>query len=83
MIPTAEELLRNKYKLEGERGTLRIDQISMFMVEFAKLHVKAALKAASNEWLMSEVDKHGNLTEQSERYNTKAILNAYPLNLIK
>jgi hypothetical protein len=46
-IPTAESLLRNKYKLTGNRGTLRIDQINMFMIEFAKLHVEAALKAAS------------------------------------
>lgn len=57
--------------------------IKEVMISFAKKHVEAALKAASNEWLMSEVDKHGNLTEQSERYNTKAILNAYPLENIK
>jgi hypothetical protein len=42
MIPTAEELLRNKYKLTGDRGELRINQIVLFMTEFAKLHVEGA-----------------------------------------
>ena len=74
------ELLAKSLKTENR---MDISDISNTMIEFAKIHVEAALKVASNEWLMSEVDKHGNLTEQSERYNTKAILNAYPLENIK
>lgn len=60
MIPTAEEILRKRYKLEGDRGELRIDNLVYIMNEYAKLHVKAALEVASkvtipmieeNEWV--------------------------------
>jgi hypothetical protein len=45
-VSTAEELLRNKYKLEGNKGMLRIDQLVYIMTDYAKLHVTAALEAA-------------------------------------
>jgi hypothetical protein len=79
MIPTAEELLKNKYKLEGDRGTLRIDQVSMFMIEFAKLHVEAALKEA-----LDDIPCLGSSTDiASYEEVEEAVLNAYPLTLIK
>ena len=80
-IPTAEELLRKKYKLEGKRGELRIDQVTMFMIEFTKLHLKAQAEAifekANKDW-----------KDQSNGYSyqpitKKSIDDAYPLNLVK
>jgi len=74
-IPTAEEILRNKYKLEGTKGTLRIDQVSMFMKEFAKLHVEAALKGCLN--------KYHHASEENYVFGSSEIMNAYPLTNIK
>jgi len=75
-IQTTEELC-NKYKkylVEGIDGYKNISGSGMFvgdvydaMVEFAKLHVESALKAASDKY---KVDKD-------------SILSAYPLTNIK
>lgn len=91
-IPTATELLRNKYKLEGERGTLRIDQVSMFMTEFAEMHVKAALKAASENVSVLHTNYHGShkiefpysVDNYSDLHLDKdSILNSYSIENIK
>lgn len=63
IITSAEHVLRNKFKLEGENANLPIEQITMFMIEFAKAHVKAALHAADGE--VPHHCSHG-------------VLNAYP-----
>lgn len=79
-IPTAEQLLRDKYKLEGERGTLRIDQVSMFMIEFAKLHCKAQRK----EILSKSFEVRTAATGEMIKIVTEdSILKAYPLTNIK
>ncbi len=66
MIPTAEEFLHNK----GFDMLFDGDKITSKMIEFAKLHVKAALEAAANQTLPTE-------------YHKKLILTSYPLEKIK
>ena len=61
-IPTAEEFLQNSNKTT-------FDAIEKTMIEFAKLHVQAALKAADDNSIMY--------------ISADSILNAYPLENIK
>ncbi len=70
MVPTAEEFFLNTYFS---------DSISVqMMVEFAKMHVTAALKAASENATVY-ADEGG----YSEFVDEQSILNAYPLENIK
>ena len=66
MIPTAEEFMNSKNYWHSE------DYYSL-LIEFAKLHVEAALQAA--EEIAIEFDSEGNYDN--------SILNAYPLENIK
>jgi hypothetical protein len=63
-IPTAEEFLKNQFKKGNSIETYDL------MIEFAKLHVEAALEAKDNC-----LDKYGMAEEGYE--------NAYPLENIK
>lgn len=87
-IPTAEEFLniqdsyiKNKHVFP--LGTGKIMQQNM--IEFAKLHVKAALKEASENFKMKikedvyELDMNDDWMEVDKN----SILNAYPLENIK
>lgn len=75
MIPTAEEFLKGDENNEPWTGTQE-----QALIEFTKLHVEAALKAAAEKaqitytqektWDFTEVDKD-------------SILNSYPLTNIK
>ena len=76
-IPTAEDFALN-YEL-GNTGKIDIEDAREALIEFAKLHVEAALKAAAenatlktptNDWQKRFVDK-------------ESILNTYPLSNIK
>lgn len=74
-IPTAKKLLEqsvdvHKYGADVEEA----------MIEFAKLHVKKALKVAAEN-----AKEYGNLTHRLPIYNLdkESILNAYPETLIK
>ena len=69
-IPTAEELSKKYTRL---RSALALKDLSEFAIEFAKLHVEAALEEAKNSL------KDGYVTPQDEQ----DILNAYPLTNIK
>ena len=69
-IPTAEELSEKYTRL---RSAVALKDLSDFAIEFAKLHVEAALKEAKN------LLKDGYVTPQDEQ----DILNAYPLTNIK
>ena len=87
MIPTAEEILIKEeilLKTIEESGNFPLNltrdthigtakDIKKAMIEFAKLHVEAALKEAKN------LLKDGYVTPQDEQ----DILNAYPLTNIK
>lgn len=66
-IPTAEHFLHK----EGFDMLFDGDRITGKMIEFAKLHVEAALKQASEEVNLPYKER------------TKFILNAYPLTNIK
>jgi hypothetical protein len=72
-IPTAEEFLNR-----DESGIFNEVDITHAMIEFTKLHVEAALKAAANN---IEVNCDSSDTFQS--VNEQSILNAYPLINIK
>lgn len=82
-IPTAEEFV-NQY--DWENSTLDIPSV---LREFAKLHVEAALKAASENadagYTVIALDENEpNIGDSIEVYViTSSILNAYPLDNIK
>lgn len=70
MIPTAEEFL----KINFEGGAIN----PIILIEFAQLHVEAALKAANNQ------NNHPDAFFESNTWWIPAdsILNAYPKELI-
>jgi hypothetical protein len=76
-IPTAKELCEKMHK-EEPNSTSWIDFNEKVMIEFAKLHVEQALKAAAeSKYLLLKVEvEHTSVAK-------KAILNAYPLTNIK
>ena len=88
-LPTAEEILtkhRERYPLGLYTAT------SQAMIEFAKLHVKAALEAASKSVKVVHKNYKGqhnikfpySVDDYSDLHLDKeSILNAYPENLIK
>jgi hypothetical protein len=101
-IPTAEEFLNDTQEGNSIWGDLLKDKGDVFyeedvkiaMIEFAKLHCEAALKAASEnagllhyefkeDWMTKyhnmESDTYGDLIA----ININSILNAYPIENIK
>ena len=79
-MKTAEEfLIKKNYPLYNNFGGLGMYYVKEAMIEFAKMHVQEALKQAleSIPCLGSSTDIP--LIEEVE----KAVLNAYPLDLIK
>ncbi len=89
-LPTAEELINKIYDefYETNGYYLRISNPEIFAktiaIEFAKLHVEAALKAASENAETEE--EAGNPYDPDDRYyvvDKESILNSYPLDNIK
>jgi hypothetical protein len=80
-IPTAEELLKNNFLLIENDKTCEAHThlVVKQMIEFAKLHVTAALKEASEKAYYR--DTNGFIETSSE--NKQSILNSYPLTNIK
>jgi len=89
-IPTAQEFVE-KFTGDDEDGfrflrwhkNLRWDTVEHMCKEFAKLHVEAALKAAS---VSAEIENCGNPydpSDDSKCVSETSILNAYPLDNIK
>lgn len=88
-IPTAEEFLKIDNSFTDEdmeslkkslevKNIMDISDISITMIEFAKLHVQAALKQAledSPTGSSTDIPSYGEMKD--------AILNAYPLENIK
>ena len=66
-IPTAQEFLNR-----DESGVFNEVDITQTMIEFAKLHVTAALKTAADDY-----------SEGSSDIVQESIINAYPLDNIK
>ena len=73
-IPTAEEFLQNSNKTT-------FDAIEKTMIEFARLHVQAALKAADDNADVTVIDV--DMTGVIYGVDSDTILNAYPLENIK
>ena len=71
-IPTAEEYLRNYVG----NNIIAYGDITHIMIEFAKLHVEAALKEAVKHLPYDDKMNQSLLDE-------RAILNSYPLEKIK
>jgi len=83
-LPTAEEILEKYNKKFEEEGI--VYDLSKPMIEFAKLHVEAALKAASEKVKTKTVEEYISKSgeyEYSQYPDKDSILNAYPLTLIK
>lgn len=75
-IPTVEEFLP-----KNSNGMYSRNEVETAMIEFAKLHVEAALKAASEGQIKKDIYM---MTEHGESMNWKeSILNSYPLENIK
>ncbi len=93
--PTAEEFLKNFNEKEGNIDKLYYDSyVKKSMIEFAKLHVEAALEAASCNAILASYDNKANKPGESLfktitsndvewRPCSESILNAYPLKNIK
>ncbi len=76
-IPTAEEFCKQKHN-EIDPRTSWIDFNKEVMIEFAKLHVEAALKSASENVDLLTMNKRF-----SDDDLESSILNSYPLTNIK
>lgn len=95
-IPTAEEVRFNYRYKENRRltGSLSTSQEKEMMIEFAKLHVEAALEIASNNASILENGKNIGNNYTWDAYNAsnkdieycidkESITKAYPLENIK
>jgi hypothetical protein len=80
-IPTAEEFIQELQTEQGEQEYTLLYKIDVpkKMIQFAKLHVEAALKEASEKAYYR--DTNGFIETSSE--NKQSILNSYPLTNIK
>lgn len=76
-IPTAEEFILKKNPLNSHKIKFQKERL----IEFAKLHVEAALKAAS-EKAETKIDENWSSPGDFE-IDESSILNAYPLENIK
>lgn len=90
-IPTAEEfLLKDKSYEELHLDYPKLSKaIQESMIEFAKLHVEAALKEASKEAAINKnkgevtARTFGNVIDGTYSINQQSILNSYSLDNIK
>jgi hypothetical protein len=89
MIPTAEEFIESTeliVKFDNTQGCILEEELPELFIQFAKLHVEAALKEASEKATVTPID-HEEISEGSFRpiwgVDDDSILNAYPLTNIK
>ena len=83
-IPTAEEFIISTklvVKFDNTQGCILEEELPSLFIEFAKLHVQAALKAADDnaDVTVIDVDMTGNIWG----VDSDTILNAYSLENIK
>lgn len=71
-ITTAEEFFKEKY---GVSDRIATSNATLLAIEFAKLHVEAALKGCLN--------KYHHASEENYDFGSSEIMNAYPLTNIK
>lgn len=85
-LPTSEEFAWDKIDFQTTLAEMNYQEVYYLMQEFAKLHVEAALKEASNKallkdegrYVLGDEDWHEDLV-----VDKKSILNAYPLTNVK
>lgn len=77
-IPTVEKCLTVLDEFEVLETRQQEEAVIKAMIEFAKLHVEAALKAASENVIVNNYCGEGGV-----KINKYSILNAYPLTNIK
>jgi hypothetical protein len=84
-IPTAKELIETDYyHLHLDTDSICLGSIETAMIEFAKLHVEAALKNASEKIKLTDEVCEVLQEHWFEEYIDKSsILNSYPLDKIK
>jgi hypothetical protein len=99
-IPTAEEFLQDSFTISHfyndkyNRMSCFSDDVQEAMIEFAKLHVEAALKAASQNAEIDDFYVFGTSEDETRineydlnglkgKISKNSILNAYPLTNIK
>ncbi len=84
---TAEEFLKSKSYNTDHAGDLKdglwTNGVLDDMIEFAKLHVEAALKAVSEKADVEYIEPDGCATGDYYEIDKDSILNSYPLANIK
>jgi hypothetical protein len=81
MIPTAKDFLKNSHATGMAFNREAIQEV---MIEFAKLHVKAALEAAVENVLIDDICLPGTpMCSDDFVVNKDSILKAYTEDLIK
>ena len=75
-IPTAEELFYSKFKKEG--GLISNEDLIEYAIDFAKLHVEAAIKMC-----IEEAPSGSSTDTVSYEDVVNALKDCYPLDLIK
>ena len=75
-IPTAEELFYSKFKKEG--GLISNEDLIEYAIDFAKLHVEAAIKMC-----IEEAPSGSSTDTVSYEDVVEALTDYYPLDLIK
>ena len=88
MIPKAEEFIKSTelvVKFDNTQGCILEEELPSLFIEFAKLHVEAALEAASGKVQLSPelYDFVSDSWESGQWFDKKSILTAYPLDNIK
>lgn len=80
-VPTAEEYIKQYPYIDSFLNSAQgYDVLTRFMVDFAKLHVEAALEQVRYNIEINDFDEHG---QYSPCVDEPSILNAYPLDNIK
>lgn len=75
-MTTAQDLINNTdWEYDGFQQTITLANVEKLMIEFAKLHVEATLKAC--------LDKFNNSIVENYSFGSSKIMNSYPLNNIK
>lgn len=83
-IPTAEEFIISTelvVKFDNTQGCILEEELPSLFIEFAKLHVQAALEAADDNADVTVIDV--DMTGVIYGVDSETILNAYPLENIK
>lgn len=83
-IPTAKEFIISTelvVKFDNTQGCILEEELPSLFIEFAKLHVQAALKAADDNADVTVIDV--DMTGTIWGVDSDTILNAYPLENIK